>query len=93
MAYLRIETISGRGSDEAFAELEPEIVRFKNEYKDSSYSGRVEYLLGIAYVKNKKIEEGKKIFNDLIGNEGVSSYIKDLARSELSLINIKEKTL
>ena len=40
-----------------------------------------------------KVDEGKKVLEEIIDSETIPSYIKDLARSELSSIKIREKTL
>jgi len=53
----------------------------------------VSYLQGLALIQNQKIKEGKELLNNLVNDKNVSDYIKELAKSELSLINIKEKTL
>jgi len=93
IAYLNLEILSGEGSSAAYLTLEGKITNFLKEYKNSIYYGRVSYLLGISYFKNKRDDEGKKILNSLIVDEKISSYIKELAKSELSLLKIKERTL
>jgi hypothetical protein len=44
-------------------------------------------------VTNQKVKEGREIFTGLVNDKETSEYIRDLAKSELSLLNIKEKTL
>ena len=66
---------------------------FKSEFKKSIYMGRINYLLGLSLLNNKKDAEGKKVFEELIGQDGIDEHIKDLARSELSMLKIKERTL
>jgi len=53
----------------------------------------VNYLLGQAFISNQKIKEGKEIFTNLMNDKETSQYIKDLVKSELSLLSLKEKTL
>ena len=51
------------------------------------------YLLGRAYVNNEKLDEGKKVLNSLLKDDKVEDHIKEMAKSELALIKIKEKTI
>jgi TolA-binding protein len=74
-------------------EVEKKIVDFKKAYPKSIYLGRVNFLLGQTFIQNKKVKEGKEMLSELVNDKNVSDYIKELAKSELSLINLKEKTL
>ena len=51
------------------------------------------YVLGVAYVEGNQLEKGNSLLNELVEGENISSYIKELARSEISLITIRSKTL
>ncbi len=93
LAYFLIEIMAGKASKEAYVTLEPEISRFKEDFPSSIYKGRIDFLLGVAFIKNKKVGDGKKLLQELIKREGISNYIKELAKSELTLLNIKNRTI
>jgi hypothetical protein len=88
--YINIELLA---SEKNLKSLEPAVFSFIQEFKNSSYLERIKYVLGVTYVEGNQLEKGKSIFNELVEGENISSYIKELARSEISLINIKSKTL
>lgn len=93
ISYMLIETHVSEGKSEGYALATPLILEFKKNFPTSVYGGRVDYLLGMGHVNNKNIEEGKKVFESLIQDESVSETIRELARGELSLIKIKERTI
>lgn len=93
VSYMTIEILSGEKKDASYLLLESKIKGFKKRFKKSIYLPRLDYLLGISYVETKRVKEGKKIFNSLIKKEEISNYLKELARSELSLLQIKESTI
>ncbi len=93
VSYLNIELLAGDETDASFLIMESKINNFKKEFSKSIYSGRINYLLGLSLLNNKKDDEGKKILEALISNDGVDEHIKNLARSELSMLKIKNKTL
>lgn len=93
ISYMLIETHVSEDKPEGYALATPLIVEFKKTYPESVYAGRVDYLLGMGHLKNKNIEEGKKVFEALIQDESVSETIRELARGELSLLKIKERTI
>ena len=73
--------------------FEKKITDFKKANPKSIYTGRVNYLIGQSLVMNEKIKEGRDVFTSLINDKESSDYIKELAKSELSLLNLKEKIL
>lgn len=93
IAYLGIEITAGKGSGENYMLFEKKITDFKKANPKSIYAGRVNYLLGQAMVINQKVKEGRDVFTSLMNDKDTSDYIKELAKSELSLLNLKEKTL
>lgn len=93
VSYLNIELLAGEETSKSFLIMEKKIKDFKGEFKKSIYTGRLNYLLGLSLLNNKNVDEGKKIFEELISQEGIDEHIKDLARSELSMLKIKERTL
>lgn len=93
ISYLALEIMASKKEIGQMLALERKIANFKKEFSKSVYLGRVDYILGQAMVSNKRIKEGKEIFIRLVNDKETSEYIKELARSELGLINLKEKTL
>jgi len=93
IAYLGIEITAGLGTKQNYMLFEKKISDFKKANTKSIYTGRVNYLLGQAMVNNQKVKEGKEIFTSLMNDKDASDYIKELAKSELSLLNLKERTL
>lgn len=94
IAYLGIEITAGQGSAKNnYMLFEKKINDFKKAYPKSIYTGRVNYLLGQAMIANQKIKEGREIFNALVNDKSTSDYLKELAKSELGLLNLKERTL
>lgn len=91
--YLYIETLAGENNAENNLLLEAKIKNFFSIYKDTIYKDRLTFLLGVAYVNNKKEDEGKKVLGDLVKNKETSSTIKEMAKSELVLLEIKSKTI
>ncbi len=93
IAYLGIEISTSNTKKESFMMIEKKINDFKTRNPKSIYLGRVNYLWGQELISNQKMKEGKEVFTSLMNDKDVSDYIKELAKSELSLLNIKEKTL
>jgi TolA-binding protein len=93
IAYLGIEITSGKGNTVNFMLFEKKINDFKKIYPKSIYTGRVNYILGQSMVANQKVKEGREIFTTLINDKGTSDYLRELAKSELGLLNLKERTL
>ncbi|MBC7539026.1 MAG: tetratricopeptide repeat protein [Bacteriovorax sp.] len=93
IAYLGIEITAGFGKKENYMLFEKKITDFKKANPRSIYTGRVNYLLGQAMIINQKVKEGRDVFTSLMNDKNTSDYIKELAKSELSLLNLKEKTL
>ncbi len=73
--------------------FEKRINDFKKANPKSVYTGRVDYLMGQAMVANQKVKEGREIFTRLVNDKNTSDYLKELAKSELGLLNLKERTL
>ncbi len=93
LEYLSIEIEAGKKTAKSSLSLEPKIIRFKKNYADSTHIGRVNYLLGMAFAKNKKPGEAKKLFESILSNQGTPDTVKEMVRSELSLMAIKERTI
>lgn len=93
VAYLLIENDAKESSTEVSLNLEPMILEFMKNYPNSQYTGRVSLLLGMAYVNNDKSDKGQELFEALVNDEKVSEMVKEMARSELSLLRIKNINL
>ena len=93
IAYLSIEITAGKGTTKNYMLFEKMINDFKKNYQKSVYVGRVNYILGQAMVANQKVKEGREIFNALVKDKTTSDYLKELVKSELGLLNLKERTL
>ena len=93
IAYLNLEVMAGKGTDLARAQLEKGILSFKKSYPQSQFSDRLGFLLGSALIDNAKVDQGVEIFNEMLSDGKVSDTIKEMIKSELSLIKIKERTL
>jgi TolA-binding protein len=93
IAYLGIEITAGKGTTNNFMLFEKKINDFKKGYPKSIYTGRVNYILGQSMVANQKIKEGREVFTSLVNDKSTSDYLKELAKSELGLLNLKDRTL
>ncbi len=93
LEYLNIEILIGKGTAAAYLQVEPKISKFLSQYPDSDVRGRMYYLQGLCLIKNKKRNQAREVLEKLMKENGVSNYIRELAKSELSLLNIKEKIL
>jgi TolA-binding protein/predicted HTH domain antitoxin len=93
IAYLGIEISAGHGKNENFMLFEKKITDFKKTYPKSIYLGRVNYILGQAFIANQKVKEGREIFDALVKDQNTSDYIRELVKSELGLLNLKERIL
>ena len=92
LSYFQIEIYAGKKNKEASLMLEKIIPSFTKDYPKSVYSSRVNYLYGQALIVNMKLAEGKSLLEKMLGDENVDGPIKELIRSELTLLNSKERT-
>lgn len=93
LAYLSIEISAGKLTNEAALLVETQIKSFFKDFPQTEYKGRLNYLLGMALAKNKKAAEARKLFEAMLSDQEVPASIKELVRSELSLMAIKERTI
>ncbi|MBL7665768.1 MAG: tetratricopeptide repeat protein [Bacteriovoracaceae bacterium] len=85
--YLSLETMtSQKNTDQAVVEIRA--AEFLDKFKTSSYQSRVRYLYGKSLIKNLKVEQGSEILNSLIKDEAVPSYLREMAKTELSGIKL-----
>ena len=78
---------------ERYLQLAKTIKTFQSRYKKSLYQARMNYLLGVSLVRTQKESEGEAIFEQIINNKDVPEYLKELSKTELSLIKIKNKLI
>lgn len=93
ISYTMIEVLSGDKKQKSYLLVEPKVKEFKKNFPESEYIKRLDYLRGLAFVETNQLEKGRKIFNEILGMEDAPNHLKDLVKSELSLLKIKEKTL
>jgi hypothetical protein len=60
---------------------------------NSSYKDRVSFLKGVSLIQTSQEAMGEKVLKSLLNNSKTPEYLKGLARTELSTLAIKNKTL
>lgn len=90
--YLLIESLVG-DTYPNWAEIEGQLREFKGRFIKSPYTSRIEYLLGLSLLRNGKLEEGKSLLTKLVEEQSVPVYVREMARTELSALALKEKRL
>lgn len=93
IAYLRLESMASKRDDKTNLILEANLQKFMNEFPESNYRGRIQYLYGTTMLLNDKVDQAKDVFTKIIEDESITPAIKEMARSELSLLKIKARTL
>ncbi len=86
-SYLLIESIASDKNVD-FENLDQLTSSFTKNFDKSIYLGRVIYLQGCNLLKNERIDQGKAILEKLINNKSVPEYIKQLAQTELSSVEL-----
>lgn len=89
VGYLRSEILFSSLSPKA----ENEAKAFLDEYEKSEYRNRVKYLYGRHLIKINKDDEGKKFLNELVNDKDTEPYIKEMAKSELTLLNLRNRSI
>jgi len=90
--YLLIESLVGDNTPN-WNEIEGLVRNFKGRFQKSPYNSRIEYLLGLSLLRNGKLEEGKATLRQLIEKKEVPVYMREMARTELSALELKDKRL
>ena len=93
LSYLIIETIFSEDTPESYLILENKIKNFKKKFKESSYKNRLDYLLGISLINNKRQKEGEEVLKNILKNKEVPNHLKELVNSELTLLKINNRTI
>jgi len=87
--YLRLEVLFSKQNPNALTDAE----NFIAEFDKSNYLNRIKFLLGRENLRINNLKKGEDILNKLIGDKDVADYIKEQARAELTLLNLKKRTL
>jgi outer membrane protein assembly factor BamD (BamD/ComL family) len=92
MEYLVIESY--------FSEKEPknsEILKFiqgfNNQYIKSNYTDRLTLIKGISLVRQKSLQEGEEVLKALMTKQDAPGYLKELAKSEIAVLELKKKNI
>jgi tetratricopeptide (TPR) repeat protein len=91
--YLSIEITAGKLTTKNALLVEAKVKKFFEQYPQTDYKSRLSYLLGMSLAKNNKRAEARKLYEGMLGDQEVPASIKELVRSELSLMAIKERTI
>lgn len=89
ISYIRVEILNSKSDKRAFTETQD----FIKNFQTSIYSSRVKFLLGRENIRNNNLADGEKILTELINSDQVEGYIKEMARAELTMLNLKKRTL
>lgn len=90
--YLLIESLVG-DEKPVWSEIEGLVKSFKGKFLKSPYTARIEYLLGLSLLRNGKLDEGKTVLRNLVEKQEIPLYVREMARTELSALELKEKRL
>jgi hypothetical protein len=90
--YLLIESMISESKAD-YVELETLIQNFTKRFKTSQYRGRIQYLYGTILLKNNKNDEGEKVLRDLIKDREAPGYVRELAQTELSALELRRRSL
>lgn len=89
--YLYIESLFSEKKIN-YSLLKRKTKEFLDENQKTDYLSRVSYLNGVALINDNQVELGKKVLDKLIKENKTPSYIKGLARTELSSLELKKRT-
>ncbi|MDD0852641.1 hypothetical protein HBN50_06010 [Halobacteriovorax sp. GB3] len=92
MNYLLLEMV-GVEMKPDFVTFSKDVTAFKKDYPQSQYLGRINYLFGINLVKAGNSKEGREVFEGILKDTKSSEYLKEMARTELSLLAIKDRKI
>ncbi len=90
--YLYIESLFADKKID-YALLSTKTSEFLDENKESTYGYRVKYLRGVSLLNTENKQAGKALLEELISEKEVPNYLKGLARSELTALELNNRTL
>jgi hypothetical protein len=90
--YLEIEC-NARKKNPNYYQLDDLATRYLKDFKESKRKYRVNYLMGMSKIKKNKIGEGKSILKKLLDDDKAPGYLKEMARSEMSMIELNNSSL
>jgi hypothetical protein len=91
LQYLNLEIDFGARTNLTNNKIIKDVREFIEQYKETIYKERLTYMLAKALVDSNKLKEGEKILNELINDESTSGQIKELSRSEISMMNLRNR--
>ena len=92
LEYLLSEYYATLPTDQSI-ETELRLNAFIKDFPKSTYRGRVQYLLGHHFLLNSKFKEAEEILKKTVGDNDVSNYIRELAKTELSDLILRKRSL
>jgi hypothetical protein len=90
--YLYVESLFSEQKVD-YTLLKRKTAEFNDENKTSLYNNRISYLKGVSLLKTNEEEIGTKVLEELMTGKDVPEYLKGLARTELSSLKLKNRTL
>ena len=66
---------------------------FKKNFSDSTQFRNAQYIFAKNLLENGQLEQGEENLTEIINDDKAKEYLKNLARSELSLLKIKDLTI
>jgi tetratricopeptide (TPR) repeat protein len=92
LGYLYIEAISNQNKTNK-NNLLKYAAQFLQKYGESTYRDRVNFIRAKTLVKMSRTQEAKDLLTKLMNEDSTSSYVKELARSELTMIELNNNSL
>ena len=77
-------------SDKEFDGL---ITIYEKNFESGKWRGKVNYIVAKRELKSGNEQKGIELLEKVIKNKDSKDYLKELAKSELALIKIKQKTI
>ncbi len=93
LSYQHIEILMNHSSYKAGAQVIPLINKHLTDFPESPYKYRLKYLLALAYIKDLDNTKAEKTLMALTNDDQVPTYLKDLAKTELSTMKLLSKKL
>jgi hypothetical protein len=92
MEYLVIESYFSE-KEPKYSEILKFIQGFNNQYIKSNYSDRLTLIKGISLVRGKSLQEGEEVLKALMTKQDAPGYLKELAKSEIAVLELKKKNI
>ncbi|MDA8792820.1 tetratricopeptide repeat protein, partial [Bacteriovoracaceae bacterium] len=76
-----------------FSNVVKMINKFKDDYKESLFTHRLNYLMAKSYINMFEKEKGIELLNNLVNGSDVPDYLKKGAKTELNLMKLKDEAI